>query len=163
MIRNSGINQDGKTVGITSPSFDAQEALAQAVYEAVNLSPLETEFVECHGTGRCSTHARRSEKTLLMTTGSGTAVGDPIEAAAIGAVFGRSADAKHPLYVGSVKSNIGHLEGASGVVAIIKGAMMVEKGFILPNCDFQHPNPAIPFEKWNMKVCRRRQKSLLSR
>ena len=152
VIRNSGINQDGKTVGITSPSSDAQEALAHTVYKAANLNPLETEYVECHGTGRCSTHTSRSEKTLLMTW-QGTAVGDPIEAAAIGAVFGRSADSKHPLYVGSLKSNIGHLEGACGVLSIIKAAMMVEKGFLLPNCDFQHPNPAIPFKKWNMKVC----------
>lgn len=82
----------------------------------------------------------------------GTAVGDPIEAAAIGAVFGRSTDVKDPLYIGSLKSNIGHLEGASGVVAIIKAAMMLEKGFILPNCNFQKPNPAIPFDKWQMKV-----------
>ena len=66
VIRSSGINQDGKTVGITSPSSDAQVALAQTVYKAVNLNPLETEYVECHGTGRCSTHASRSEKTLLM-------------------------------------------------------------------------------------------------
>ena len=53
VIRNSGINQDGKTVGITSPSSDAQEALAHTVYKAANLNPLETEYVECHGTGRC--------------------------------------------------------------------------------------------------------------
>ena len=88
-------------------------------------------------------------------------MGDPVEAAAIGAVFGRSADSKYPLYVGSVKSNIGHLEGASGVMAIIKAALMVEKGFLLPNCDFQHPNPVIPFERWNMKVCRKDKVSLL--
>lgn len=81
----------------------------------------------------------------------GTAVGDPIEAAALGAVFGRSTT-QNALYVGSLKSNIGHLEGASGVVSIIKAAMMLEKGFLLPNCDFQAPNPAIPLEKWNMKV-----------
>ena len=80
-------------------------------------------------------------------------MGDPIEAAAIGTAFGRSANAKYPLYVGSLKSNIGHLEGASGIVAVVKAALMLEKGFLLPNCDFQKPNPAIPFEKWNMKVC----------
>ena len=160
VIRNSGINQDGKTLGITLPSSDAQEALAQDVYKAANLNPLETDYVECHGTGTCSTHPSRSEKTLLMTW-QGTAIGDPIEAAATGAVFGRSADAKYPLYVGSLKSNIGHLEGASGVLAIIKAALMLEKGFLLPNCDFQHPNPAIPFQKWNMKVRRKCQVSPL--
>lgn len=91
----------------------------------------------------------KSKRTLV--TWQGTAVGDPIEAAAIGAVFGRSAT-NNALYVGSLKSNIGHLEGASGVVSIIKTAMMLERGYILPNCDFQAPNPAIPLVKWNMKV-----------
>ena len=66
VIRNSGINQDGKTVGITMPSSDAQEVLAQAVYQAAGLNPLETGYVECHGTGRCSTHASRSDKRSLM-------------------------------------------------------------------------------------------------
>ena len=132
IIRNSGVNQDGKTAGITMPSSEAQEALIRSVYESAKLDPLETGYVECHGTG--------------------TKVGDPIEAAAVGAVFGRPAKTRTPLYVGSLKSNIGHLEGASGIVAIIKAALMVEKGFIPPNCDFQKPNPNIPFEKWNMKV-----------
>lgn len=63
VIRNSGINQDGKTVGITSPSSDAQEALAQAVYQAAGLDPLDTEYVECHGTGRCSAQISKSELT----------------------------------------------------------------------------------------------------
>ena len=67
VIRNSGINQDGKTVGITSPSADAQKALAQAVYEAAGLNPLDTEYVESHGTGKCSIHASRSERRSLMT------------------------------------------------------------------------------------------------
>ncbi|KAL8928322.1 MAG: hypothetical protein Q9172_001006 [Xanthocarpia lactea] len=131
VIKNSGINQDGKTVGITMPSRDAQEALMRAVYHSAGLNPLDTQYIECHGTG--------------------TAVGDPVEAAALGAVFGRPANSKDTLYVGSVKSNIGHLEGASGIVAIIKAALMTEKGFLLPNCDHK-PNPAIPFDTWNMKV-----------
>ncbi|KAL9002830.1 MAG: hypothetical protein Q9180_009942, partial [Flavoplaca navasiana] len=130
VIKNSGINQDGKTVGITMPSRDAQEALMRAVYHSAGLNPLDTQYIECHGTG--------------------TAVGDPVEAAALGAVFGRPANSKETLYVGSVKSNIGHLEGASGIVAIIKAALMTEKGFLLPNCDHK-PNPAIPFDTWNMK------------
>lgn len=64
VIKNSGINQDGKTVGITSPSSDAQEALARSVYKAANLNPLDTEYIECHGTGRCSTHISQREQTL---------------------------------------------------------------------------------------------------
>lgn len=67
VIRNSGINQDGKTVGITLPSSDAQEALARAVYQAASLDPLETEYVECHGTGKCSTCTSITEKKSSLT------------------------------------------------------------------------------------------------
>jgi len=66
-------------------------------------------------------------------------------------VFGERT-AKQPLFVGSVKSNIGHLEGASGVVSVIKTAMMLENGIILPNCNFEKGNPKIPFEEWGIKV-----------
>lgn len=62
VIKNSGINQDGKTIGITMPNADAQAALAQAVYKAANLNPQETEYVECHGTGECSS-ARENQGT----------------------------------------------------------------------------------------------------
>lgn len=84
--------------------------------------------------------------------GTGTKVGDPIEARAIHEVFGASRPPKQPLFVGSVKSNIGHLEGASGVASLIKAAMMLEKGFILPNHNFEKPNTDIPMAEWNLKV-----------
>ncbi len=131
IIRNSGINQDGKTAGITMPNGEAQVALIQSVYKTAGLDPLATEYIEAHGTG--------------------TAVGDPIEAAALGKVFGRKPD-QPPLYIGSIKSNIGHLEGASGVCSIIKSALMLERKFLLPNYDFQKPNRKIPFSEWNMRV-----------
>ena len=131
VIRNSGSNQDGRTSGITMPNRDAQASLIRSVYKAAGLDPLETSFVEAHGTG--------------------TAIGDPIEASAIGEVFRRPNNTT-PLYVGSLKSNIGHLEGTSGVVSIIKVVLMLEKGFILPNCDFKATNPKIPMADWNMKV-----------
>ena len=67
-------------------------------------------------------------------------------------MFGRFSDPKRPLYLASVKSNIGHLEGASGIVSVIKATLMLEKGFFLPNCDFEKSNPAIPFKDWNLKV-----------
>lgn len=67
-------------------------------------------------------------------------------------MFGARRSPRDPLYLGSVKSNIGHLEGASGIVAVIKAALMLERGFILPNYDFKLPNSKIPFAKWNMKV-----------
>ncbi|OCL14366.1 polyketide synthase [Glonium stellatum] len=132
VIVGSGINQDGKTPGITMPSGDAQETLIRTVYKNAGIDPSETGFVECHGTG--------------------TKVGDPIEAGAIHAVFGEGRTPRQPLFIGSVKSNIGHLEGASGIISVIKTAMMLERGFILPNYDFKKPNEKIPFTKWNLRV-----------
>ncbi|KAI9647281.1 hypothetical protein NHQ30_003664 [Ciborinia camelliae] len=129
VIRGSGINQDGKTPGITMPNGSAQELLMKWVYESAKIDPKDTGYVEAHGTG--------------------TKVGDPIEAAALYNVFGEGRNARNPLFVGSVKSNIGHLEG---IISIIKTAMMLERGFILPNHDFKSPNENIPFSKWHLKV-----------
>lgn len=67
-------------------------------------------------------------------------------------MFGEGRTVRAPLYMGSVKSNLGHLENASGLAAVIKGTMMLEKGFILPNVNFQKPNENIPLAKWNIKV-----------
>lgn len=136
LVANSGVNQDGKTNGITTPSCASQVELMRAVYKDAGLDPRQTGFVEAHGTG--------------------TKVGDPIEAEALHEIFCEGRSPKQPILVGSVKSNIGHLEGASGVVAIIKAAMTLERGFILPNADFVKPNPNIPFAQWNMKVCLRK-------
>jgi acyl transferase domain-containing protein len=126
------MNQDGRTNGITMPSGDAQVALMKSVYQKAGLDLSETGYVEAHGTG--------------------TKVGDPIEATALHEVFGEGRSKRQPLFIGSVKSNIGHLEGASGVVSLIKTAMMLEKGFVLPNCNFKKSNPKIPFDEWGMKV-----------
>ncbi|KAK3170552.1 Type I Iterative PKS [Lepraria neglecta] len=130
IIRNSGVNQDGKTAGVTMPNGSAQAALMRSVYASAGLNPLETGYVEAHGTG--------------------TATGDPIEATALGEVFQRGPH-QEPLILGSLKSNIGYLEGASGVASVLKCALMLERRFIPPNYDFQNPNSKIPFKKWNMK------------
>jgi acyl transferase domain-containing protein len=103
----------------------------KSVYQKNGLDPAQAGYVEAHGTG--------------------TKVGDPIEASALHQVFCKGRKSK-PLFIGSVKSNIGHLEGASGVVSVIKSAMMLERGFILPNCDFKSGNSRIPFDEWNLKV-----------
>ncbi|KAI9653222.1 MAG: Type I Iterative PKS [Bathelium mastoideum] len=132
VIMASGINQDGKTPGITMPNGSAQESLIKSVYKAASIDPKETGYVEAHGTG--------------------TKVGDPIEASALHSVFNEDRSVRKPLFIGSVKSNIGHLEGASGIVSVIKTAMMLERGFILPNHDFRKPNEKIPFDKWHLKV-----------
>ncbi|KAM0330219.1 hypothetical protein ACHAQA_004394 [Verticillium albo-atrum] len=131
VIVNTGINQDGRTVGLTTPNADAQEQLIREVYAKANISTRDTAFVEAHGTG--------------------TKVGDPLEATALHKVFGVDRTARQPLYVGSVKSNVGHLEPVSGLIAIIKASMMLDKGFILPNVNFEQGNESIPFAKWNMK------------
>ena len=97
VIRNTGVNQDGKTPGITMPNGDSQEALIRSVYGTAGIFASDTAYVESHGTG--------------------TAAGDHTEASALGAVFGHHEDAevRDPVYIGSLKSNVGHLEGASGV------------------------------------------------
>ncbi|KAJ0161416.1 Lovastatin diketide synthase LovF [Colletotrichum tanaceti] len=132
VIRGTGINQDGKTPGITMPSGAAQEKLMRQIYRNAGLDPNDCGYVEAHGTG--------------------TKVGDPIEATAIHNVIGQNRSSKDPLFIGSVKSNIGHLEAASGIVGVIKAAMMLERGFLLPNHDFKKPNEKIPWKEWNMKI-----------
>ncbi|KAI1864983.1 uncharacterized protein JN550_008529 [Neoarthrinium moseri] len=132
IIAGSGINQDGRTPGITMPCGNAQTDLMNQVYTNAGLNPRDTGFIEAHGTG--------------------TRVGDPIEATAIHNVFGEGRTLRDPLFLGSLKSNVGHLEGASGIVAVIKAAMMLERGFVLPNYDFKVPNPKIPWKEWNFKV-----------
>ncbi|KAK4163727.1 putative polyketide synthase protein [Cladorrhinum sp. PSN259] len=139
VIRNSGTNQDGRSAGITSPNGQAQEQLMRDVYAGAGISIDAVGFVEAHGTG--------------------TKVGDPIEATAIYNVFGKNRAKTNangrkapPLYIGSVKSNIGHLENASGIMSVIKAALMLERGFILPNVNFETANEKIPLDEWNMKV-----------
>ncbi|KAH0269790.1 putative polyketide synthase, partial [Aureobasidium melanogenum] len=132
VIHNSGVNQDGKTNGITVPNGRAQSDLIKQVYLKAGLDPAECGFSECHGTG--------------------TKVGDPIEVAGIHEALGAGRSSRNPLFIGSVKSNVGHLEGASGIVSVIKAAMMLEKGMILPNANFETANPNIPLDQYNMKV-----------
>lgn len=79
-------------------------------------------------------------------------MGDPIEATALAEVFAPNRSAANPLYIGSLKSQIGHLEGASGVASVIKTALMLEKGLILPNANFEKSNDQIPLTQWNFKV-----------
>lgn len=132
VICNTGMNQDGRTQGLSMPSGEAQADLIRAVYDSAGLDVRDTGYVEAHGTG--------------------TKVGDPIEAAALHSVFGEGRGPKDPLFVGSIKSNVGHAEGSSGILAIIKTALMLEKGFILPNIHFKKANEAIPLAEWHMKV-----------
>ncbi|KAI1749493.1 hypothetical protein F4782DRAFT_533452 [Xylaria castorea] len=132
VIRSTGTNQDGRTPSLTQPSPEAQEELIRHVYKKANLSFEPTRYVEAHGTG--------------------TSVGDPIEMKAIGRVFRPYRSPENPLYVGSVKANIGHLEGCSGLAGIIKSIMILEKGMIVPNALFQRHNDNIDVEFYNTVV-----------
>ncbi|KAI0110924.1 hypothetical protein GGR51DRAFT_569554 [Nemania sp. FL0031] len=126
VIRSTGTNQDGRTPGLTQPSIESQEALIREVYSKANISPAHTRYIEAHGTG--------------------TAIGDPIEVTAIRNVFSSFRNIQDPLYVGSVKSNIGHLEACSGLASIIKSVMMLERGVILPSAIVERLNPAVAQE-----------------
>jgi acyl transferase domain-containing protein len=132
LIRSTGCNQDGHTAGITQPSSKAQERLMKEVYSRAGLSMKKTRFFEAHGTG--------------------TPIGDPTEISAIAGAFGRYRTPKEPLYVGAVKTNIGHLEGASGIAGLIKTILILETGYILPNTNFHEINTKINLEGSNIKL-----------
>ncbi|KAK0620712.1 hypothetical protein B0T14DRAFT_432757 [Immersiella caudata] len=132
IIRDSGLNQDGKTETITTPSGEAQEALIRACYKRAGLDPSLTTYFEAHGTG--------------------TPTGDPIEVKAIASVFSDSRPADQPLRIGSVKTNIGHTETASGVAAVIKVVLALENGQIPPSINFKRPNEKLHLEDWRLKV-----------
>jgi acyl transferase domain-containing protein len=114
------------------PNRVAQETLIRGVYARAGLDPLNTDFVEAHGTG--------------------TQAGDPIETGAISQVFGAGRSPDKPVRIGSIKTNLGHLEGASGVAGVIKAVLMLENRMFLPNRNFEKINPRILLEDWNLKV-----------
>jgi len=116
VIRATATNTDGKSHSLVTPNRDAQEALIRHAYRSAGLQPNETAYVECHGTG--------------------TPTGDPIETSAVGSVFGGAG-----VYIGSVKPNLGHSEGSSGLSSVIKCVMALENKTIPPNIKFNHPNP----------------------
>jgi acyl transferase domain-containing protein len=121
VIRSTMSNNDGKTPGISHPSTESQEAVIRKAYHVAGITDFsKTAFVECHGTG--------------------TAVGDPTEANAVARVFGDSG-----VFIGSVKPNLGHSEGASGITSLIKAVLTLEHRIIPPNIKFSSPNPEIPF------------------
>ena len=131
VIRNTGINQDGATQGIAAPNGDSQHALIEKVYAEAGLTAYDIHVVEAHGTG--------------------TQAGDTTECAALDRVVSRL-PRQQKLVIGSVKTNIGHLEAAAGIAGLIKASLMVERGQVLPNIHFETPNPKIPFEQMAIRV-----------
>ncbi|KAL8719832.1 MAG: hypothetical protein Q9225_003210 [Loekoesia sp. 1 TL-2023] len=133
VIRGTGVNSDGKTPGITLPSSAAQASLIRKTYASAGLDPAHTGYFEAHGTG--------------------TAAGDPLEVSAIGSIFDRTTKASQaPLYIGSVKPNIGHLEAGAGLAGLIKTVLTLESGVIPPNINFINPNPKLRLEKYNFVI-----------
>ncbi|TXI48894.1 MAG: SDR family NAD(P)-dependent oxidoreductase [Lysobacter sp.] len=130
VIRASGINQDGKTNGITAPSAKSQERLLRGVYERFGIEPSRISYVEAHGTA--------------------TALGDPIEVDALTAAF--EGVARGQCAIGSIKSNIGHCGYAAGVASIIKVLSCIRHRTLVPSIHFSTPNPHIDFERSPFRV-----------
>ncbi|MER7230654.1 beta-ketoacyl synthase N-terminal-like domain-containing protein, partial [Streptomyces olivaceus] len=133
VIRGSAVNNDGAGKTLATPGADAQRSVLAAAYRRAGADPRRVQYVEVHGTG--------------------TKVGDPVEAAALGSVLG--APRTHgdpPLLLGSAKTNVGHLEGAAGIVGLLKTALAIDNDEIPPSLNFTEPNPAIRFRDWRLRV-----------
>ena len=129
VLRGSATNHDGQATGLTEPSPDAQARVLRAAYRRAGIAAQDIGYIELHGTG--------------------TPVGDPVEARALGAVHGHRDDA---LPVGSVKTNIGHLEAAAGAVGLVKTVLVARHRMLPPSLNFAEPNPAIRFDEWKLRV-----------
>jgi 6-methylsalicylic acid synthase len=132
VLRGSAVHQDGRTNGIMAPSRTAQEDMLRLACTRAGVAPESVDYVEAHGTG--------------------TRAGDPIEAGALAAVYGAGRPADRPCLIGSVKTNIGHLEAASGIAGVIKAVLAIEHAAIPPSLNFDHPNPEIPWSAAGLRV-----------
>ena len=133
LIKGSAVNQDGHTEeGFTVPSAAAQVEMLKTAYSSAGVDPTKVVYVEAHGTG--------------------TPVGDPIETSAFGQVLGAGRKAEDPCVIGSVKSNIGHLEAAAGIAGLIKLSLILKNKQIPANLHFLKPNPKIPFDQYRLRV-----------
>ncbi|MGB5744950.1 MAG: SDR family NAD(P)-dependent oxidoreductase, partial [Sedimenticolaceae bacterium] len=132
VIRGSAINHDGPSSGLTVPSRWAQRSVIESALRNGRVNPLDVTYIEAHGTG--------------------TALGDPIEINALGDALGEQRPAEAPLWVGSVKTNIGHLEAAAGVAGLIKSVLAVKHGTIPKSLHFNEPNPLIDWDAYPVVV-----------
>lgn len=131
-IRGSATNHNGNGERLTLPNADAQRAVLLEALRRARVEPEQVVYVEAHGTG--------------------TRAGDPAEARALGSALGAARPADRPLWIGSAKTNLGHLEGASGLVGLIKAALSLYHRTIPPSLHFEVPNPQIAFDAWNVRV-----------
>jgi acyl transferase domain-containing protein/NADPH:quinone reductase-like Zn-dependent oxidoreductase/NADP-dependent 3-hydroxy acid dehydrogenase YdfG/acyl carrier protein len=132
IIRGTGVNQDGRTEGITLPNPKAQKELIKQVLKQAKVNPKDVSYIEAHGTG--------------------TAAGDPRETESLGKVIGKDRPGDTKCLIGSVKANIGHLEAASGVAGVIKAVLCLKHELVPPQISYRNPNPAIPFNELGLKV-----------
>ncbi|MEV2240434.1 SDR family NAD(P)-dependent oxidoreductase [Micromonospora sp. NPDC049891] len=132
VIRGGAVNQDGRTNGLMAPNPHAQEAVVRAAYARAGVAPGDVHYVEAHGTG--------------------TMLGDPIEAKALAAVVSARRDPARPCLIGSVKSNLGHLEAAAGIAGLIKVALMLRHRRIPASLHYREPNPHVSFEQLSLRV-----------
>ncbi|MXW22418.1 MAG: SDR family NAD(P)-dependent oxidoreductase [Candidatus Dadabacteria bacterium] len=132
VIRGSAVNNGGPGTGLTVPHTPALEQVMEAALSQAGVTASDVDYIEAHGTG--------------------TAVGDPIEIEAVSAVYGKGRKADRPLLIGSVKTNIGHLESAAGIAGLIKAVLVMQRGVIPKHLHFQVPNPALDWDRLPLKV-----------
>ncbi|KQU73850.1 MULTISPECIES: type I polyketide synthase [unclassified Rhizobacter] len=132
VVRGSAVNQDGPSSGLTAPNGPAQQAVIREALARAGIAPHEVGYVEAHGTG--------------------TQLGDPLEVQALGAVFSEGRAASQPLWIGSVKTNLGHLEAAAGVTGLIKLVLSLQRQQIPAHLHFKTPSPHIAWGDQPLKV-----------
>ncbi|WP_167359196.1 type I polyketide synthase, partial [Streptomyces bungoensis] len=132
VIRGSAVNNDGGGDTLTAPDAGAQEDVIRRALRSAGAAPHDIQYVELHGTG--------------------TPVGDPVEATALGRVLGRGRATEAPLHVGSVKTNVGHLEGAAGIAGLLKTVLALQHRELPPSLHYETPNPAIPLTTLRLRV-----------
>jgi acyl transferase domain-containing protein/acyl carrier protein len=132
VIRGSAVNQDGPSSGLTAPNGPAQEAVVRSALNMGRIEPRQVSYVEAHGTG--------------------TSLGDPMELRALGNVLGEGRPPNQPVLVGSVKTNFGHLEAASGIAGLIKVVLALQHDAIPPHLNFATPNPYVPWPELPISI-----------
>ncbi len=132
LIKGSAVNQDGPSGGLTVPSGPSQEAVIREALRRGAVDPSQVNFIEAHGTG--------------------TPLGDPIEVGALQGVFGNHRSSISPLWMASVKTNIGHLEAGAGIASVIKVMLSLRERTLAPHLHFKNPNPMIPWQQLPIRV-----------
>lgn len=135
VVRGSAINQDGRSGGLTAPNGPAQEAVIGAALESAALTPAQIGYVEAHGTG--------------------TSLGDPIEVQALGAALAHGRDSSQPVAIGSIKTNIGHLEAAAGIAGVLKVVAALQHREVPPHLHLHEKNPHIDWAAYPIVVLTR--------